>query len=144
VVKRPLRSVLIALLVILFGVVPTLAQQAVTPQALGQNPDRYDKQLVSVTGTIVSYRERVSAHGKPYTTFRVKSDSASVSVFAWKHQGLRNGQRVRVIGTFKKVKVAGGYRFRNEIEAQRIEALPSGKEPATLVSSGSDDEEEEW
>jgi hypothetical protein len=97
---------------------------AVTPiQNLLQTPDQYDGKTVTVDGTITAYRERVSRQGHAYTTFRVGANGRSVSVFAWKPQGLANGLRVRVTGTFSKEKHVGRYTFRNEIEAQRIERL---------------------
>ncbi len=46
-----------------------------------------------------------------------------MAVFAWQHQNLRNGLRVRVTGKFAKVKRVGQHTFYNEIEAQRIDML---------------------
>ncbi len=80
-----------------------------------------------MVGTIGDYRERVSARGNPYTTFHLQDGTAQVSVFAWKHQGLRNGLRVRVVGTFAKVRQVGGYTFYNEIQANSVEMLQSIK-----------------
>lgn len=111
-----------ALLIILFWALPALAQPTVAISALVQHPDQYDGKTVSVIGTITGYREHVSARGNPYTTFRLV-DGGAVSVFIWKHQGLRDGIRVRVIGTFSKVRRVGRYTFFNEIEARRIEVV---------------------
>jgi len=113
----------LALLLTLLIAPPSLAQVAATVPDVVKNPDRYDGQTVSTTGTIAAYRERVSRAGNPYTTFRLEDAGASVAVFAWKHQGLRDGLRVRVTGKFAKVKQVGRYTFYNEIEAQRIEVL---------------------
>ena len=112
-----------ALLLALLIAPPLLAQVAATAADIAQNPDRYDGQTVTVTGTIAAYRERVSRAGNPYTTFRLEDGGASVAVFAWKHQGLRNGLRVSVTGRFAMVKRVGRYTFYNEIEAQQIRAL---------------------
>ncbi len=117
-----LRFLTIGLLV-LVTVFPAIAQQMVGVSVLLQNPDRYDGRVVTVAGVIVGYRERVSSRGNPYTTFQLAEGGASVSIFAWKHQGLHNGLRAQVTGRFDKVKRVGQYTFRNEIEAQQIEPL---------------------
>ncbi len=109
-------------LLILFWALPALAQPAIAISALVQHPNQYDGKTVSVTGTVVGYRERVSGRGNPYTTFRL-TDGGAVSVFIWNHQGLRDGIRVRVVGTFSRVRRVGRYTFFNEIEARRIEAV---------------------
>lgn len=119
-IARPLGAVLV--LVLWVCSLPALAQQAVTVSALLLHPEQYDGKTISVVGTVARYQERVSARGNPYTTFRLE-DGGAVSVFAWHHQGLRDGLRVRVVGTFFKVRRVGRYVFRNEVEAQRIEAV---------------------
>jgi cytochrome c-type biogenesis protein CcmE len=120
---RLTRTLGIAVLLVLLVVPAAFAQQLLTVPVLLQHSDEYDGKVVSVTGAITSYRERVSARGNAYTTFRVEDGGASVSVFAWEHQGLHDGQRVRVTGTFDKVKRVGRYTFYNEIQAQGIEKL---------------------
>ncbi len=126
-------SLLSGLLLILLAGLPAFAQQTVTVGDLAHNRDRYDKQVISVVGTIGDYRERVSARANPYTTFRLLDGAARVSVFAWKHQGLRNGLRVRVAGTFAKVRQVGGYTFYNEIQANSVEMLQSIKTGETAL-----------
>jgi hypothetical protein len=101
---------------------PGLAQVSTTVQALQKHPDQYDGKVVIVTGNILNYRERVSGRGNPYTTFTL-TDQGSVAIFAWQNQGLHAGMRVRVTGTFSKVRHVGQYVFYNEIEASRIETL---------------------
>lgn len=110
-------------LFVMLAALPALSQQAIAVGDLVHNPGRYDKQIVSVTGTIAEYRERVSERGNPYTTFRLRDAAAEVAVFVWKHQGLGNGLRVRVVGTFSMVRRLGGYIFYNEIEAQSLAIL---------------------
>jgi hypothetical protein len=53
---------------------------------------------------VAAYRERISHAGDPYTVFTLRDARASITVFAWPHQGLRNGLRVRVTGSFARVK----------------------------------------
>ena len=113
----------VAVLLVLLTVPAVLAQQLLTISVLLQHSDQYDGKVVSITGAVTAYSERVSARGNAYTTFRVEEGGASVSVFAREHQGLHNGLRVRVTGTFDKVKRVGRYTFYNEIQAQGIETL---------------------
>lgn len=126
-----------SVLVVLLAAFPALSQQAITVGDLVHNPERYDKQIISVAGTIADYRERVSERGNPYTTFRLQDAAAAVAVFAWKHQGLSNGLRVRVVGTFSRVKRVGGYIFYNEIEVRNVAMLKgAGPGPTALCNDG--------
>jgi DNA polymerase III alpha subunit len=117
------RTLGLAVLLVLLTVPSALAQQQLSVSLLLQHADQYDGKIISITGAITAYRERVSASGNAYTTFNLEERDASVSVFTWEHQGLHNGLRVRVTGMFAKVKRVGRYTFYNEIQAQRIEAL---------------------
>ncbi len=100
------------------------ADQGISVHALIQDPAKYDGRVVTVVGTITAYRERVSNAGNPYTTFRLTEGDEFVAVFSWNKQGFSNGQRVRVTGTFSKIREAGTSPVGNEIQAYRIEALP--------------------
>ena len=117
------RTLGVAVLLVLLTAPAVLAQQLLTISVLLQHSDQYDGKVVSVTGAITAYSERVSARGNAYTTFRMEEGGASISVFAWEHQGLHDGLRVRVTGTFDKVKRVGRYTFYNEIQARGIETL---------------------
>ncbi|MGQ0568214.1 MAG: hypothetical protein ACT4P5_01585 [Armatimonadota bacterium] len=96
---------------------PAAAEETVTVLALVQHPDRYDGEVVRVTGAVGAYRDRVSGSGHPYSVFHLREGRASVMVFAWPHQDLRDGLRARVTGTFVKVKT---FTF---IKAQRTVVL---------------------
>ncbi|HEV2283794.1 MAG TPA: DUF3761 domain-containing protein [bacterium] len=136
----PRRWFSLVILSIFITVRPALAQQAISVSSLIQHATQYDGKVVTVTGVVVAYRERVSGNGNAYTTFRVEENGSSVSVFAWKYQGLHEGERVRVIGAFKKVSHVGAYTFYDEIQAQKIEALQSnsssGVGPTALCNDG--------
>ena len=115
--------------------------QALSVASLVENPGRYDGKVVTVSGVITAYRERVSRAGNPYTTFRLQEGGASVGVFAWGHRGLREGARVRVTGVFQRVRRVGRFTFYNEIEVRRIDILdrktsPDGVERAARVVGG--------
>jgi len=99
------------------------AGEKISVADLLQNPERYDGKTVIVEGKIISYQERFSRRGNPYTTFRLEDNGFSVAVFAWGHLGLKDGLRVRVSGVFQKVKQVGRYTFYNEINAYKIQLL---------------------
>jgi DNA polymerase III alpha subunit len=120
---RSPRLWVLALVILTSVILPGFAQQVVTVSALLQNPERYDGQTITVTGQVTAYRERVSARGNAYTTFRLLDRSAQVSVFVWKHAGLGNGANVRITGKFQREKHVGRYTFYNEIQAARIDRL---------------------
>jgi len=100
-----------------------LAGGKISVADLLQNPERYDGKTVIVEGKIISYQERFSRRGNPYTTFRLEDNGFSVAVFAWGHLGLKDGLRVRVSGVFQRVKRVGRYTFYNEISADKIQLL---------------------
>ncbi len=120
--RKPLVSS-VGLLLFTFSLWAVVQQQDVPLEELLQNSEQYDGQAVSVVGTIQNYRERVSRAGNAYTTFRLEAEGVSVNVFIWGHQGLSNGQKVRVQGIYQRVKRVGRYTFYNEIEAWRIQIL---------------------
>jgi hypothetical protein len=121
--RRLSRGVLVACALVLVGALPVLAAQEITIRALVQDPDQYDGKVVTAVGTIRVYRERVSSAGNPYTLFRLTDEGVSVSVFLWDKHGLRNGQKVRVTGTFTKAKHVRANTFDNEIQAHRVDVL---------------------
>lgn len=99
-----MREFLSIIAFIVLAAMPAATQETVTVLALVQHPDRYDGEVVRVTGAVAAYRERVSGSGYPYSIFHLREGRAFVVVFAWPHQGLRDGLRARVTGTFVKVK----------------------------------------
>jgi hypothetical protein len=115
--RRPAVALALVAAALALAAPPAQTQEGVTIATLLQFPDRYDGEIVSVTGIVAAYRERVSHTGEPYTVFTLRDARASITVFAWPHQGLRNNLRVRVTGAFAHVKT---YSF---IRAQRTIVL---------------------
>lgn len=122
--KIALSQVLAAVVFLVMCAPAAPADQGISVHALIQDPAKYDGKVVTVVGTITAYRERVSNAGNPYTTFRLADGDEFVAVFSWNKQGFSNGQRVRVTGTFSKIREAGTSPVGNEIQAYRIEGLP--------------------
>lgn len=117
-------NVITALVMAALVSLPASAQERVTLSALVGNPDQYDGKVIAVTGFVRAYRERHSREADPYTIFHLREGIASVVVIAWPHQGLRDGLRVQVTGTFVKVKT---FLF---IKAQSTIVLPHRPDPS--------------
>jgi hypothetical protein len=77
--------------------------------------------ILALLGCVVYALEETTIAGNDYTTFSLRSESGEgVNIFLWGHQNLKAGQKVKVIGLYKKVKKVGRYTFYNEIEASEI------------------------
>jgi hypothetical protein len=98
-----------------------LADSDTTVENILGNRDLYDGKEVSVPGTVSNLKFKTSKAGNAYTTFSVVEKSRhSINVYVRKHPKLRNGEKVKVTGTYRKVKRVGRYTFYNEIEATEI------------------------
>jgi hypothetical protein len=86
------------------------------------NQDSYDGKQVSVLGTVSTPRFKAARHGKPYMTFPLLGESGGrINIFVWGTMKLKQQQKIRVTGTYKKLMKMGKYTFRDAIEAGRIE-----------------------
>jgi hypothetical protein len=114
-------AILLVLTIVLCGNFSYAAIET-TVQKILANRDSYDGQEVSVSGTVSRLKLKTSKVGKDYTTFSLMSESGgSLTIFVWGQPKLKQGQKVKVTGTYRKVKRVGRYTFYNEIEATEIE-----------------------
>jgi DNA polymerase III alpha subunit (gram-positive type) len=90
-----------------------------TPTEILQSSDKYDGKMVQVEGKVVSPNFRTSKKGNAYTTFKVTdSQKNTLSVFSYRTLTIKEGDMVKVVGRFQKVKqVPPRYTFYNEIDA---------------------------
>jgi hypothetical protein len=51
----------------------------------------------------------------------MSESGGSLTIFVWGQTKLKQGQKVKVTGTYRKVKRVGRYTFYNEIEATEIQ-----------------------
>ena len=86
-----------------------------------ENRNRCNLKGVEVDGRLSEVDFRTSAAGNNYTTFTLGDDEEELSVFAWGHLTVQDGDDVMVKGTFQKTKQVGRYSFENEIEADAVE-----------------------
>jgi hypothetical protein len=118
-------SQVLAVVVLLALCAPAASgDRGISIHALIQDPALYDGKVVTVVGTITSYRERISPGGNAYTVFLLTEGDASILVFSWNKQGRVDGQRVRVTGTFTRIVHAGASPVGNQIQAYRVEGVP--------------------
>jgi len=121
------RSKIVTLLVFIWCVSATAVFAAIetTITEVSGNRELYDGKEISVLGTVANLRLKTSKAGNDYTTFSIKGDTGdSINVFIWKHRKLKEGQKVRVTGMYRKAKKVGRYTFNNEIEATEVKSLP--------------------
>jgi len=106
------------LLAVLLG--PLLAHAlTATPGDILASPDRYDRQTVTISGSVTNLRETVSRRGNPYYTFDLSDGKQAIRVFSFGKAPCQSGTAT-VDGVFEKVKRVGHLTFPNEITANRV------------------------
>lgn len=114
---------------LLFIVVVAIAQEQVTVQALLNDGKKYDRKQVVLVGNVTDLKEKVSRKGNPYFTFKIGEGKQIISVFNYGKAPVKEGDRVKVTGTFFVEKRVGYAVYHNEIDVTKgkIEVL-SAKE----------------
>jgi RecJ-like exonuclease len=94
--------------------------------AIVDKPASFNHQTVTLQGIVTALKETTSRRGNDYTTFKLQDPSGcgAVSIFAWGHPTVNNGDRVHVDGVFETEHHQGHYTFYNEIEATKVTAAP--------------------
>ncbi len=89
-------------------------------------PTNFNRQAVSLQGTVTNLKETTSQRGNEYTTFKLEDPSGcgSLKIFSWGHPNLSNGDHVRVEGTFETEHHEGPYTFYNEVGAVKVTSTP--------------------
>jgi hypothetical protein len=100
-----------------FIVPPATCLSSLAIAQLVKNPSAYDGKHVSVSGSVKHLQREVSPDGRAFVIFSLCVTSACVNVFGLGSSVLRDNQVIAVQGTFNAVKVFGGYKFHDAIEA---------------------------
>ena len=111
--------VCLVVVVSLVAVVGAWALQSSPTEILG-NPDRFDGQIVTISGTLINVQPRVSQRGNAYFTVELSDGRKSITVFKFGESPCRARMTATVEGLFQKVKQVGRYTFRNQIDATKI------------------------
>jgi hypothetical protein len=96
-----------------------------TLRDLAQHPNRFDRQVVSLTGTVGALAEHRTARGESYSTFELRDGGASLLVLVWGRTAIPADTAVRVTGAFYALPpfaLATGEGVRPVLEAQLITA----------------------
>lgn len=109
----------LAVIVSLVAVVGAWALQSSPTEILG-NPDRFDGQIVTMSGRLTNVQPRVSQRGNAYFTFELSDGRTSITVFKFGESPCRAGTTATVEGRFEKVKQVGRHTFRNQVDATKI------------------------
>ncbi|MCW5938849.1 MAG: hypothetical protein KF884_05115 [Fimbriimonadaceae bacterium] len=104
------------------------ATKPISVEALAKDQAKFDGKQVTVDGSVKKYQARVSKKDNKYATFVVLSGKSEVNVYLRAHvvPALKDGDKVRVSGTYRRVKKVGTRTFQNEIEAQVAAGKPVG------------------
>lgn len=91
-----------------------------TAGAVLQTPERYDKQSVTLAGTVTNLDQRVSQRGNAYYTFDLQDATGRIRVFSFGQAPCPAGRQATVDGIFETVRHVGRYTFYNEVTARRV------------------------
>lgn len=111
---------LLLTVIVCLSLIPLIANaQAIktTVSDILSNPDKYDGKMVQVEGKVLSTKFKTSKKGNPYTTFKLSDAVDTLTVFSFGTLSVDEGNKVRVMGRYQKVKQVGRYAFYNEIDA---------------------------
>jgi len=84
--------------------------------------ESHDGKEVSVLGKAANVKLKISKRGNSYTTFTLlgSGGKGSLNVYSRGHVQVKEGQTVKVTGTYRREKRVGKYTFHNEIDAISI------------------------
>ncbi|CAN5485779.1 hypothetical protein BH11ARM1_BH11ARM1_05180 [soil metagenome] len=103
------------------------AQQAVTEKPvtisiadLVEKAQSYDMKEIETTGKVVKCETRTSKAGNPYFTFKLEEKGKRLSIFGWGTltRKLKDGEIVKLTGTFRKEHLVSGNLFKLEVETE--------------------------
>jgi len=118
--SKALLGILLVSIIVLGGF-PICAAAETTVEEIMKKGDSYDGKDVSVTGTVSNLKLGSFEVGTNYTTFMLAGKSGGrIKVFAWGKLKLQVGQKVQVMGVYRKVSKAGARYFYNQIVASEV------------------------
>jgi DNA polymerase III alpha subunit len=91
--------------------------QVATISEILNNPDKYHLKTVLVKGEVLAVKQKVAKKENSYTILTLSDGASVIKIFTFKIIEINKGDRVKVKGTFYKVKHDGRYIFLNEIDA---------------------------
>jgi hypothetical protein len=106
---------------IVLGGLSICSAMETTVDKIMNNPDSFEGQRVTVTGTVSNLKFKALDAGNNYTTFMLADKSGGrIKVFAWGKWTLQAGQKVEVTGVYRKVWTSARRHFYNQIVASDV------------------------
>lgn len=89
------------------------------------NPGEYNDKKVSLEGEVIKVKYTKSSKDEPFTIFRLKDgDDNIVNVYYEdEHLPIAKGDKVKIMGRFKKQKSYFLYKIKNVIKARTVESI---------------------
>jgi len=107
-------------LILAAAVVPSGAtyEAVTTPSEILANPDRFDGQIVTIEGTMIDLKQRVTRSGDPLYKFYLSDGKLAIRVISLGSPPCQSGA-VTVEGTFAKIKRGLSVHY-NVVSASRV------------------------
>jgi hypothetical protein len=107
-----------------------LFSKNVTVGDLVANPSKYDQKNVTVNAYAFIVREKKDRGGNPFvlvSIFDPKDKKKVITAFGPGHTQARNGDMIKITGTFKAKSKRGRYTYDNEIETTGDKVVVTAK-----------------
>jgi RecJ-like exonuclease len=91
--------------------------QVATISEIFRHPDKYHSKTVLVEGEVLGVKHKVAKKENSYTILTLSNGTSVIKIFTFGTPKINKGDRVKVKGTFYKVKHDGRYILLNEIDA---------------------------
>jgi len=88
-----------------------------------QHPEQYDRQDVSVTGTVADIQSATNQYGQPVYGFVLQNQAGTIRVISRGHPEVREGDVVIVEGTFSRPRQVGRTVVDSQIKALSVRPL---------------------
>ncbi len=105
------------------GLYTSKAQNIIPLKELYLNASRYHHKEITTEGYVKDYKEKISKKGNLYTVFKLTDGEYYVKVFTFGKVNLKENEKLKVTGTFYKIKYVGKYKFYNEITMEKFEII---------------------
>ena len=104
-----------AALLLLLSSIAFCAENATIAELLKDK--KFDQKEVTVKGKVAKFLQKKSKAGDPYFLFKLTEKDQEISVFGHGElKGIKDGDKVTVVGEFAKARKSGSQTYKNEID----------------------------
>ena len=110
-----------------FTDVGPLEEPELTISEVLSNPNRFNKEVITLDGKVTELKYKKLFNGKKFTLFKIKGDdNKTVKVYARGYvEGLEVGSKIRIYGRYSKEKKFVFKKYKNVMKARKIHFLSS-------------------